>query len=163
MSFWQWSSSELLGNAYRGVLAEFIIASALDILDGFRQEWDEYDLETRNGLKIEVKSAAYLQSWEQDRLSAINFGIAPTRDFQSLYGKKFRRSDIYIFCVLVHKDKESVNPIDLSQWDFYILETKVLNKKSLTQQTITFSSLLKLNPIKVNYNGLKKEIQKIDK
>jgi len=33
LSFWQWSSSELLGNALRGVLAEFIVASAIDVLE----------------------------------------------------------------------------------------------------------------------------------
>ena len=48
LSFWQWSSSELLGNALRGVLAEFIVASTIDVLDNPREEWDAYDLQTKN-------------------------------------------------------------------------------------------------------------------
>ncbi len=162
LSFWQWSSSELLGNAYRGVLAEFIVASALDIADGFRVEWDEYDLKRKKGLKIEIKSSSYLQSWEQEKLSVINFGIAPTGKFQSRNPKRTRKSDVYIFCVLSHKDKDSVNPLDLSQWDFYILKTKVLNSRVGNQKTITLSSLLRLKPKKVKYSGIKKEIKRIE-
>ena len=67
LSFWQWSNSELLGNALRGIFAEFIIASAIDILDSLREEWDAYDLVTKNGLKIEIKSSSYLQSWRQSK------------------------------------------------------------------------------------------------
>ena len=166
LSFWKWSSSELLGNALRGVLAEFIVASTIDILDKPREEWDAYDLKTKTGLKIEIKSSSYLQSWEQIELSKIIFGIQPTSDWDYSINKrskeKMRQSDIYIFCVLSHKDKNSVDPLDLSQWDFYILETKVLNEKVKTQKTITLSSLLKLNPIKTKYENLKQEIEHIE-
>ena len=70
-AFWRWSSSDLLGNALRGVLAEFIVASALGITERPREEWDAYDLITPSGLKVEVKSSAYLQSWQQTKLSKI--------------------------------------------------------------------------------------------
>jgi len=155
-----------LGNTLRGVLAEFIVASTIDILDKPREEWDAYDLKTKNGLKIEIKSSSYLQSWEQVKLSKIIFGIQPTSDWDYSINKrnkeKIRQSDIYIFCVLSHKDKNSVDPLDLSQWDFYILETKILNEKVKTQKTITLSSLLKLNPIKIRYDNLKQEIKHIE-
>ncbi len=166
LSFWQWSNSELLGNALRGIFAEFIIASAIDILASLREEWDAYDLVTKNGLKIEVKSSSYLQSWRQSKLSSIIFGIQPTVTWDGMNNRtteKIRQSDIYIFCVLAHKDKDTVNPIDLSQWDFYILETKILNKKVKAQKSISLSSLLNLNPIKVKYDKLKIEIEKIEK
>jgi len=162
LSFWQWSSSELLGNALRGVLAEFIVASTIDVLDNPREEWDAYDLQTKNGLKIEIKSSAYLQSWEQKKLSNISFGIQPTGDSQSNSTIKTRKSDIYIFCVLAHTDKESVNPLDLSQWDFYLLDTNILNMKVPTQKTISLSSLLSLKPTHVKYDKLKEEIVKYE-
>ncbi len=156
-----------MGNALRGVLAEFIVASIIDILDKPREEWDAYDLKTKNGLKIEIKSSSYLQSWEQVELSKIIFGIQPTSDWDYSKNKrkneKIRQSDVYIFCVLSHKDKSSVDPLNLSQWDFYILETKVLNEKVKTQKTITLSSLLKLNPIKIKYDSLKAKIEQIEK
>ena len=162
LSFWKWSSSELLGNALRGILAEFIVASTIDILDSQREEWDAYDLKTKNGLKIEIKSSSYLQSWEQSELSKIIFGIQQTGKTQSNNSERTRKSDIYIFCVLSHKDKNSVDPLNLSQWDFYILETKILNEKVKTQKSITLSSLLRLNPIKIKYDSLKAEIEQIE-
>ena len=62
LSFWRWSTSDLVSNVTRGRLAEFIVAKALGIsTDGVGNEWDAYDLETKDGVKIEVKSAAYLQ------------------------------------------------------------------------------------------------------
>ncbi len=72
LDFWRWSASDLISNATRGVLAEFLIATALSIpLDCVRDEWGAYDLTTPTGIKIEVKSAAYIQSWEQRKLSTI--------------------------------------------------------------------------------------------
>lgn len=65
VDFWRWSASDLLSNATRGVFAEFIIASALGLVDNVRAEWGSYDLKTRKGKRIEIKSAAYLQSWHQ--------------------------------------------------------------------------------------------------
>jgi len=128
-----------------------------------REEWDAYDLVTKQGLKIEIKSSSYLQSWRQDRLSKIIFGIQPTlvwEDMNKRSQQPQRQADIYIFCVLSHKDKNTVNPLNLNQWDFYILATEVLNEKVPKQKNITLSSLLKLEPIKVKYNDLKSEIHK---
>lgn len=62
--------------------------------------------------------------------------------------------------MLSHKDKDTVNPLNLDQWDFYILDTEILNTKIPKQKTITLSSLLKLEPVKVKYDGLKNEISK---
>ncbi len=163
LSFWQWSNSELLGNTLRGVLAEFIVASAIDVLKKPREEWDAYDLVTKQGLKIEIKSSSYLQSWQQTELSKIIFGIKPTyalTDINQYSEISKRQSDIYVFCVLSHKDKNTVNPLNLNQWDFYILDTAILNTKMPKQKTITLSSLLKLEPIQVKYNELKNEINK---
>ena len=78
LDFWQWSSSDLVSNALRGRVAEFLVAQALGVSDGIRNEWDSYDLRSLSGLRIEVKSAAYLQTWAQRVESAISFDIRPT-------------------------------------------------------------------------------------
>ena len=44
-----------------------------------RAEWDAYDLVAPGGTTVEVKSAAYLQSWAQNALSSICFDVAPSR------------------------------------------------------------------------------------
>jgi hypothetical protein len=67
LDFWQWSSSDLVSNALRGRVAEFLVAQALGVSDGIRNEWDSYDLRSLSGLRIEVKSAAYLQTLKRSR------------------------------------------------------------------------------------------------
>ena len=80
LSFWQWSTSDFLSNMARGILAEYIVACALDANPGgVRDEWASFDLLTDDGTKVEVKSAAYLQSWVQTKLSRISFRIPKTR------------------------------------------------------------------------------------
>ena len=77
LEFWQWSASDLSSNATRGLLAEFIVAKALGSRQEVRAEWDSYDVLSQDGIKVEVKSAAYIQSWHQRALSRISFGIQP--------------------------------------------------------------------------------------
>ena len=73
--FWRWAYSDAMSNRNRFILAEFMVRVALDAVDQPRLEWDRFDLQYR-GAGVEVKSAAYLQSWQQDQLSAIRFDIA---------------------------------------------------------------------------------------
>lgn len=164
LEFWQWNSSDLINNATRGKLAEFIVAKALGIESETRREWDTYDLLYGN-IKIEVKASAYVQGWEQSRYSNIIFGIQPTRELISetnYYGNEAKRqADVYIFCLLKHKDQDTLEPLDLSQWEFYILSTKVLNDVIPSQKSITLGGLLKLNPFKVRYNDIKKTVNRM--
>jgi len=162
INFWSWSQSDILNNSLRGVLAEYIVAVALGVDDCVRIEWDAYDLITKNGLKIEVKSSAYLQSWQQKSHSNIGFDIRPTKGWDSKtneYANDFKRqSDIYVFCLLKHKDKETVDPLNLKQWEFYLLSTDILNEKKVRQKRIGLNPLLKLNPVITDYEGLKEAI-----
>ena len=159
LDFWQWSASNLISNAQRGVLAEYIVAQALGIANSIRNEWDPYDLIIDNKIKIEVKSASYIQSWEQENYSKIIFDIRPTRDFDEYAinsdAECKRRSNVYIFCLLAHKDQETLNPLNLEQWKFYILLTSILDQKLHNQKTITLSSLTKINPIKSNFEDMR--------
>ena len=76
LDFWRWSASDILSNATRGRFAEFIVATATNIdITKIRDEWSAYDLETPDGIKLEIKSAAYIQSWFQRALSKISFSI----------------------------------------------------------------------------------------
>lgn len=101
VDFWKWNQSDLIKNRNRGILAEFIVKSALCIEDKTRLEWDAYDLESKDKYKIEIKSAAYIQAWEQTKESSIQFDIAPKKQLQpdnNYSEEKVRTADIYIFC-----------------------------------------------------------------
>ncbi len=149
-NFWSWSQSDLLGNTLRGILAEYIVAKDLGILDSIRIEWDTYDLKSLTGKKIEVKSSAYLQSWRQEKHSTIKFDIASKREWidkTKSYAKISKRhAGYYVFSLLHHKIKKTVNPLILDQWTFYVLPTEVLNDNKNSHKTIGLDSLLKLNP-----------------
>jgi hypothetical protein len=169
IDFWRWSASDLVSNATRGILAEHIVAYALGLPDGVRAEWDAYDLRLPTeskpeGIKIEVRSASYLQSWFHNELSVISFNISPTRvwdaDTNTIATELKRQADIYVFCLLGHKEKETLDALNLSQWEFYVLPTTVLNEKAPTQKKIRLASLLRLNPTKANYGQLAESIQK---
>lgn len=158
LSFWKWSASDIVGNAMRGILAEYIVTSAVVTNDGIRTEWDAYDIETPEGIKVEVKSCAYIQSWKQKKYSRIQFGIRPTQGWDSKLNEHTkeiaRQADVYVFCLLNHKNQDTLNPLNLDQWVFFVLSTKVLNESVASQKTITLSSLEKLNPAKVEYGDL---------
>ena len=159
--FWSWNQSDLIENRTRGILAEFIVKKALGIKSIKRVEWDNYDLITNTGKTLEIKSAAYIQSWKQNRYSKIKFGIESStgaKDSFGYDGNKRRWADYYVFCILNHKDQESINPLDMSQWIFYVLKTTVLEKYKPKQKSIGLKSLLKLNPIECRYLELKNVI-----
>lgn len=159
VDFWSWNTSDLLNNAMRGKLAEYIIAKALWIDNSFRIEWDEFDLIYKD-LKIEVKSGAYIQSWEQDKYSNIVLTIKPTQNYNSTGFK--RQSDIYIFAILNHKDSKTINPMKLEQWDFYVIKTKILDENLWLQKTLWLNWLFDLNPIKATYIDLKRIVDTIN-
>ncbi|MCY4382110.1 MAG: hypothetical protein OXE44_03040 [Nitrospinae bacterium] len=136
--FWRWSSSDLVGNTARGILAEFIVARALEIPTEkeVRDEWAPFDLETPDGIKIEVKSAAYVQSWEQARFSRISFGTPRTRAWDPesglLASEPKRQADVYVFALFARQEVP-IDPLELDQWKFYALSTAKLDeRKSLS-------------------------------
>jgi hypothetical protein len=92
-------------NTERGVLAEFIVPTALGIpADGVREGWAAWDLTTPGGVRVEVKSAAYLQSWAQKKLSRISFSTPRTltwdADGRGFADVAWRHAHVYVFALL---------------------------------------------------------------
>lgn len=161
--FWKWAYDDLLANTTRGVLAEYIVAKALGIGDMKRLEWDKHDLDI-DGVGVEVKSAAYVQTWEQTRSSVIEFGIGPAKGWDArtnTYAASAGRSaDVYVFCLLEGEDREHIDPLEVAQWKFYVLPTSVLNREVPTQKRIRLGPLIALGPDQCTYDQLKAAIQK---
>ena len=159
--FQAWAYDDLLTNTTRGVLAEYIVATALGILDTKRVEWDQYDLEI-DGVGVEVKSAAYVQTWEQARISEIAFGIRPAKGWDArtnTYAASAKRSaDVYVFCLLEGEDREHVDPLQVAQWTFHVLSTSELDRQVPTQKTIRLGPLKALRPRQCKYDELKAAI-----
>ena len=156
--FWRWAYSDLLNNTTRGILAEFIVAQAIGDTSRVRTEWDPYDLKTPDGTTVEVKSSAYIQSWHQDKLSMISFGIAATRAWDASTNARSdevrRQANVYVFCLLDWRERATVDPLDLGQWHFYVLPTAVLNQSLPDSKSIGLSALLALEPTAAEFAGL---------
>lgn len=149
--------SDLVSNTARGVLAEFLVGSALGVATGMRLEWEPVDFVTPQG-RIEVKSAAYVQAWEQENLSNVQFSVALTRAWDRktrIYESESKRqADVYVFALLSEEDRARLEPLDLSQWEFYVLAAKKLNDVVGHQKSISLGRLLTLAPRKTGYFGL---------
>ena len=156
--FWKWAYSDFISNANRGILAEYIVHTAIQSKTKKRLEWDSCDLITQNDLKIEVKCSAYLQSWQQTVPSKIIFNIAPTKEWHfdtNTYDKVPTRSaDIYVFCIFKTKDPLIANPLDTSQWEFIVIPTIILNQKYQKQKSISYNTLIKDGFKKISYENL---------
>ena len=170
LDFWSWAYSDLIRNVNRGAFAEFIVLEAMNNQSGitpprtdFRVSMDAYDLLSPDGIRVEVKSSAYIQAWESEHPARISFRIAPAKSLDtsgnySVDSQYCRHSDVYVFCVWAAMSREQ-NILDLSLWDFYVIATKTLDQKVPNQKTITFQSLLSLQPRKVDYFGLYEAIR----
>lgn len=163
--FWSWAHSDLMGNTERGILAEYIVACAIGVEKKERIEWAPYDLCSKEGIHIEVKSSGYLQTWGQKKLSSPTFGIQPTYGWDpstnEYESEKRRQADVYVFCLHTHTDPETANPLDLSQWEFYVISTNELNQTVGNQKRISLGSLIKLGAIKCVFQTLYETIKKV--
>ena len=123
-----------------------------------------YDVTSPSGRRIEVKSAAYLQSWTRDYYSKIIFDIAPKKAWSPEIGYSsecIRHSDLYVFCVYTALSQDQ-SILDLDLWDFYVLPTEILNQKRPQQKTIGLQSLMALGPVKADFSTLGNIIETID-
>lgn len=166
--YWRWAYSDLADSRNRSVMAEFIVASSIGAAhldtDTARSAWKQYSLLSPDGYKLEIQSAAYVQSWDTEHPNHISFYIAPSRMPDNARKPKLdtplqRKSDVYIFCIYKAMEKSEF-PLDLDLWEFYVLPTSVLDEMKPVQKTITLPSLMELEPLWCDYYGIGEAIQK---
>ena len=179
--YWQWAYSDMLRNTQRGVFAEFIVKAALDLggiftNNNIRSNFEPFDLVGPNITKsstpprlenssfpcrIEVKSAAYIQSWNPHpgTTPRITFSIAPakvpdeTGDYRPDAPMQ-RNSDVYVFTVYTAKERGR-NILDMNLWEFYVAKTSALDEKYGNQKTVSLTNLVKdLSLTAVPFSGL---------
>jgi len=148
LDYWRWGASDLVSNATRGVVAEFLVATAIGVSDGVREEWSAYDLLSPEGIRLEIKASAFVQGWYQKEHSKPVFSCKPSRGWDRDTGfmseKVKRQADVYAFCLHAHRDQRTLDVLDVSQWEFYVLPTRVLDERTRSQHSITLPSLNKL-------------------
>ena len=70
---------------------------------------------TFGSITLEVKSAAFVQSWQQALPSTISF---PTEQ---------RVATADVFCLLAEEDRDLLDPQDMSQWRFSVVPSCVIS------------------------------------
>jgi hypothetical protein len=164
LDFWAWSSSDLMSNALRGRVAEFLVAQALGVAQGVRNEWDAWDLTSKSGAKIEVKSSAYIQTWAQRGVSTPTFDIGMTREWSAktnvMEAVARRQASVYVFALLAHRDRVAAEPLDVDQWEFYVLPTRTLDAELPTQKSVRLPTLLKVGARQTRFEDLAEVIER---
>ena len=127
------------------VIAEFIVEKALGIEKSQNTDyWTLYDILYRE-CRIEIKETGYYHSWNEDGKVSMQrmFGITKANsnyESSAEENKYERQNDIYVFCLNTGTTKETSNPMNLNNWEFYIVPTSVINEKCGNNKTINLKS-----------------------
>lgn len=164
LEFWQYGFSSLNSNVLRGALAEFIVENALkDNMEiEVRSPWGDYDV-LYKGKKIEVKCCSYIQDWDQNKLTTIQWsGLKAKELYYSEAVTKLSdlnttadyKSDIYILALFKHQDHATLDILDMDQWCFYVLTKDELRQSSGDRSGVSLARLEKHNHEPVSFNEL---------
>lgn len=147
------------------VIAEFLVEKALGIDKAQNTDyWTLYDILYR-GCRIEIKQTGYYHPWnENGEISNIRrFGITMANsnyEFEDMENKIERQNDIYIFCLNTGETKENSNPMNIANWEFYIVPTKIINNICGDNKTIGLNKVREISK-KVTYDKIKETIDLI--
>ncbi len=121
----------LVTNVLRGHVAEAIVALTLEpVWRWCAADYAAWDFERADGVRLEVKQSAYLQSWASNPSSKVK----PSFDVRGRTGRwegatwvddVGRPAHLYLFCYHERQD-DSADHRDPSQWRFYIVPTESL-------------------------------------
>ena len=160
--FWKFQYSNIY--SLHGEIAEFVIARALGIAEAQNSEyWTLWDI-TYRGVKIEVKATAYFHLWNTDgKISKQRtFSIAPANgdyDKENSGNSELRRqNDLYFFCLINGDTKENSNPLNLNNWEFYVVPTSFLNEHCGNNKTISLGRIRSFGFDGIAYDQLKEKI-----
>ena len=163
--FWAFQYSNIY--SLHGEIAEFIVARALGITEAQNSAyWTLWDMTYRN-VKIEIKATAYYHLWNEGlKVSKQRvFSIAKANgkyDLDVCGNDDFcRQNDIYVFCLNLGETKELSYPLNLDNWEFFVVPTSFINEKCNDNKTISLNRIKKLGFEGVRYDRIKAEIDKI--
>ena len=165
IDFWRWALSNLTSEITRNMLARFLVAAVLKKHSGVRSEGDIFDIKTDTGLKIEVLSASYLQTWNNRGMTSLSLMINPNfrldGEIPLRLSERLRLVDLLVFCLLHNKNEHTLNPADLAQWTFFVVKADRLEESLADKQSISLSALKKLNPTVCSFETLKRVIENL--
>jgi len=135
------------------------------IRDRLRVPWISYDLRLHNGKTVEVKTMSKLQAWYQRRLSLPQVVIRPTRDWDPKTGvmekKPKLHADLYIICFFKAESHDIADPLNLAQWEFYVLSQKQIVRLLKERKSISLKFLKGQGITPIAAHELKDEVMEL--
>jgi hypothetical protein len=162
--FWCWAFNDLRMNTIRGTLAEFLVALALEVDTSVpRKEWQNYDLELKDGTRIEVKSSGYWQSWKQKQASTPEFSGLITRkqdDETNTYTETPEVwADLYVFALQGCDNTSDYKVLEVEQWQFWVVHADAIRQHNLQKVRLPWIKRNAVGP--VPWSKLSSVVQKL--
>ena len=165
LDFWKYQYSNIYD--MQEYIAEFIVGKALEIDEPMNRDgWTLWDIDYQ-GKRIEVKQTSYYHTWQekiangkisQQRTFSITPAFTRYKDSTTSYE---RQNDIYVFCLNIGTNEEESYPLDMANWEFYVVPTSVINENCTpSQKSISLGKVRKLAPL-TKYEELKNVIDSI--
>jgi hypothetical protein len=70
-----------------------------------------------------------------------------------------RQADVYVFALFAHRELETLDPLDVSQWCFFVVPTSTLDARTRSQHSITLKTLKGLAD-ELPYRGLPEAVRR---
>ena len=162
LDYWRWHYSEIYD--LQDTIAEYIVAKALGLTEAYNVgTWTLFDILYKN-VRIEVKETSYFHAWQTDeepKSKTRNFGITKAySEYQDNTSELKRQNDIYVFCLNTGETRATSNPLQLMNWEFYIVPTKTIDELCGDAKSITLSRLRKISKA-LGYKDIKPEIDRL--
>ncbi len=107
------------------MLVEFLVTPALGCTETRRKPWDNHEVTTASGLRVEVEASGCLQAWTQRTHSQLSFGHVIGRTWganTNEFGAEPEiRVGVFVFAVQSCKDPHGHDALDISQWELYVV------------------------------------------
>ncbi len=147
LDFWRWAFSNVVDDRNRGSLAEFVVARLIGEAHHRRPQTTTYDVCANERVRIEVKSSAYVQAYKETD-TVPGFGGLKVRPYRYddrgrvQYGDSDYQADVYVLALLSERDRQRFDPLDLSQWSFYVLTTAELRATARDRPYLSLRALV---------------------
>ena len=168
--FRSWVLSEWKSPTTRALLAEYYVRCALGCDHELAQDREYVDILLEDGGTIEVKTSAYLQPVRGGELKRTSprFDIKEKTwawsnelsDWKQSEAPK-RWADCYVFCLENADNPAAYDPLNLSQWEFFVLSTSRIDETFGRQKTVAIGRLRQEGFRSVAFSDLASEISKI--
>ena len=156
---WAWALGDLRLNANRRALAQFLVTNAVGDARLRDDGWRDFDVLTPEGIKVEVKSSGYLQSWRQARPSKIVFSGLMGRSWTEEAGRGATpevRADVFVFAGHTCQDPNAYDPLDLGAWAFYVLPATIF--RQIGQKSVGLPRVRSLGGIPLAWSELRSAV-----